>query len=601
MIFEGIYLENNKSKIIELISIAENYKYLMLGVFIFATLSSIASLAPYFYIYLVLEEVLKVAPSLASLNVANVTNYAWNALIYAVLGFVLYFIALMCSHLVAFKVEENLKSNILKHLIKLPMGFHTTNTSGKLRKIIEENSTQTEMFLAHQIPDFISSVVAIIAMLAFLLYFDWRLGLSSIVMIVIAFLIQKITMDQKSDKFLKEYQDSMEAMNNEAVEYVRGISVVKVFGQTIHSFKKFHKSIMNYKNFVIEYTLSWKIPMTLFTTVINGIFFILIPVGILLSRNTSNYLHFVLSFIFYVIFTPAIAVILMKILYLSSYKMIAEEAFVRSDSLTTEKPLKEPTNPKKPKDSSISFKNVKFSYPENEVLALDGVNLDIEAGTTVALIGPSGGGKTTIGNLIGRFWDVDSGDIEIGNVNIKNIPYDVLMSEIAFVFQDSKLFKTTLFENIVAGKENVSEEDVLKAAKAAQCDDIIEKLPNGIHTVISKKGVYLSGGEQQRIAIARAILKDAPIIILDEATAFADPENEYKIQKAFEKLTENKTVIMIAHRISTIENVDNIFVIDKGRVCEKGTHNNLLIKDGLYKSIWTKYQEAYSWKIARGE
>mgnify|MGYP000915229718 CR=1 FL=1 len=440
-----------------------------------------------------------------------------------------------------------------------------------------------------------------VAVIAMLLIFDWRLGILSLVSIVIGLAIEMRVMATSSSGFLKQYQNSLEDMNNEAVEYVRGISVVKVFNQTVHSFKRFYASIMQYKDYVIKYTLSWQKPMTAFTTAIHGTFFLLIPAGILMAAHTPDYGHFVLSFIFYVIFTPACATMLMKVMFSGNYKMIANEAVRRIDSILSVKPLEDAQGKALPQGRDIDFSNVSFTYPNAEIAAVAEVTLRIPEGTTAALVGASGGGKTTIASLIPRFWDVDEGSVKVGGADVRKIPSEVLMAQIAFVFQDTRLFKASVLENIRFNRPDATREEAMAAAKAAQCEDILDKLPDGIDTVIGTRGVYLSGGEQQRIALARAILKDSPIIILDEATAFADPENEHKIQLAFEKLTKGKTVLMIAHRLSTVQNADQIFVVDGGKVIETGKHAELIQKSGLYARMWENYQTSVSWGIGKGD
>ena len=593
--------KSTKKGVARLFEFSGRHKPLIAVSCVLSAISAVVTLLPFVCIYFVIQEVLLAAPDIGNVDIPKLIMLGWLAVAFAAGAFLLYFAALMCSHIAAFHTARNMKSQVLHHLVKLPLGFHTTNSSGKLRKIIDENAGQTEHFIAHQIPDLIGSLVTPVAIVILLVVFDWRLGLLSLLALAAGFLIQMRMTSKESLGFMQKYQDSLEDMNNEAVEYVRGISVVKVFGQTVRSFKRFHQSIMQYKDYVTQYALSMQRPMTSFVTAINGAFFLLVPAGILLGTQTADYGSFLLSFIFYVIFTPACAVMLMKVMYSSSYKMLAEESVRRIDSLLNEKPLDNASVQKFPKDNSIVFSNVSFTYPNTEVPAVAGVSFTVPQESTVALVGPSGGGKTTIANLIPRFWDVDIGTVEVGGANVREIPPDVLMKQIAFVFQDTHLFKASVLDNIRAAHTTATREEVLAAAKAAQCEDILEKLPQGIDTVIGAKGVYLSGGEQQRIALARAILKDSHIIVLDEATAFADPENEYKIQLAFEQLTRGKTVLMIAHRLSTVQQADQILVVDGGAVVESGTHDTLLQKNGLYTRMWQDYQTSVLWGIGKEE
>lgn len=588
-----------KKNLKRLFSFAGKYKILITLSLIFSGFSAIITLLPFICIYFAAGEVLRVFPNISLIDIDRLTMFGWYAVIFAVAGFFIYFAALMLSHIAAFHVERNMKSKLMHHLTKLPMGFHTQNSSGKLRKIIDENTASTEAFLAHQLPDLAGAAVSAIAIIGMLLFFDWRLGVLSLLTILIGFAIQMRMIQTSSKEWIKKYQDAQEDMNKEAVEYVRGISVLKVFGRTVHSCKTFKDAILSYRDYATKYCLSWKTPYTVFLTAINGTFFLLIPAAILLIGSASNYTEFLLNFIFYVIFTPACAMMLMKIMYMSSYKLIAIEATQRIDSILLEKPLPKSTNPKTPEGNKIKFENVSFTYPNAQRKALNGISFEIPEGEVTALVGPSGGGKTTIANLIPRFWDVESGKISLGKADVKDIDPKILMNRVSFVFQDAKLFKDSLRNNILAARPEASEEELLNAVKAAQAEDIIAKFPNGLDTIIGTKGVYLSGGESQRIVLARAILKDAPVIILDEATAFADPENEYKIQLAFSELIRNKTVLMIAHRLSTIRNAKQILVVEDGRISETGSHDELISMNGVYSQLWNEYQRSISWGLGR--
>lgn len=586
-----------------LIELTGKLKILLILGCILSAIGSVLTLGPFVYIYFIIKEILIVGGNISLVNTGLVIDYGWSALIFAILGILFTFAALMCTHVVAFKTIKNVRYDLLKHLATLPLGFHTMNPSGRIRKIVETNTFQLEDFIAHRLPDLVGSMVNPAAILILLMYFDWILGIICLIPLIAGFAILYSIMKGSSQEFLEIYQNSLEDMNNSAVEYVRGISVVKVFGQTIYSFKNFYDSIIRYKDFVLKYALSMEKSMSLFVTVINGAFFLLVPAGIILSSIATNYESFVLSFIFYVIFAPVTASMLMKIMYTSSDQMMVSESLKKIDALFDEKPLKESENPQTPENNDVVFNNVSFSYinedRNKEEMALEDISFKVVEGKIMALVGPSGGGKTTIANLIPRFWDVDKGEITIGDINIKEIAYPELMDRLSIVFQDVYLLKDSILNNIKFPKPDATREEVLEAARSAQCEDILEKLPDGIDTVIGTKGIYLSGGEKQRIALARAILKDSPIIIFDEATAFADPENEYKIQLAFEELTKNKTVIMIAHRLSSIKNVDEILVLDKGKILERGNHNELLKKEGFYAKMWKEYQSGLSWDVGK--
>lgn len=588
-------MEENKE--IKLFDFAGKYKFLTILGCILSGISAVIGLMPFIYIWKVVQSIFTAMPDITQAK--NLVFYGWMAVAFALLSIVVYFGALMCTHIAAFRIARNMRSRALHHIVKLPLGFFKQNGSGRLRRIIDESSGQTESFLAHQLPDMTGAYVTPIATIVLLFLFDWRLGLISLIPIFIGFLfVYKMTGSNMREKMI-EYQNSLEDMNNEAVEYVRGIPVVKTFQQSVFSFKNFHDSIMSYKKWVVRYTLSLRIPMTGFTVCVNSIFLLLIPAGILLIGTAINYEKFLLDFIFYVLFTPICTVMMTRILFSSENTMLTKDAVNRIQSILKEKPLEEAQQPKEPKDASIDFENVTFTYNQNTAPALENVSLEVPQGKVIALVGPSGGGKTTMASLVPRFWDVDKGNVKIGGVNVKDISTKKLMEKISFVFQNTYLFKQSLKENIRAAKPNASDEEILKAAKAAQCEEIFEKLPDGIDTIIGSKGVYLSGGETQRIALAKAILKDSDIIVLDEATAFADPENEHKIQTALAELTKNKTVIMVAHRLSTVKNADCIVVLDKGKIIEKGTHKELKDKKGLYSDMWKDYEASVSWKISR--
>ena len=590
--------QKKKTGISRLLEFGGRYRWMTVVACILSGLSSVLMLCPFLCIWLVLRNVLAALPDLSTVDVEAMTLYGWAALGLAVGGFLLYSLALLFSHLGAFHTAKNMQSQILHHLASLPLGFFSQNSSGKLRKIINENTAQTENFLAHQLPDMTGSAVTAVTMLAMLLFFDWRLGGLSILLLVAGFMVQMLMTSEKSMSYMRKYQDASEQMNNEAVEYVRGIPVVKVFQQTIYSFKSFYAAIMYYKDNVTEYALSCQGPMVAFNVIINASFAVLIPAGILLI-GPEQYSEFLLDLIFYILFTSGSAGILNKILFSGTHRMMAQEAVRRIDSLLAEASVVEDALARIPDQNDVEFRNVTFTYPGGNVPALSHLSFQVPEGKTVALVGASGSGKTTAATLIPRFWDVQEGAVCIGGVPVSQIPKRELMERIAFVFQDSRLLKASILENVRASRPNATREQVQEALRAAQCDDILEKLPKGVDTVLGTKGVYLSGGEQQRIALARAILKDAPIVLLDEATAFADPENEHKIQMAFERLTRGKTVLMIAHRLPTIQNADEILVLEQGTIAERGPHSALMAQNGMYASMWRDYQTSVAWNIGK--
>ncbi|WP_073020049.1 ABC transporter ATP-binding protein [Clostridium intestinale] len=579
--------------------LATTKKPLMISSVILSALASIASFVPYIAIYYIIGEIMGSYPNFNSLDVEKTLNFGWIAFGGIILNILLYFGALVCSHLAAFGTLYELKVNFASHLAKLPLGFHLTIGSGKMRKIMDENIEKIEGFIAHQLPDIVAAFVAPIIMLIILLGVDWRFGLAALVGIVIAFMLEfKAYGNEGAKAMMKNYQMSLEDMNNASVEYIRGISVVKAFKQTVYSFRRLHETIKRYTSFVIPYTLSWENYMSGFTTIVNNIYLFLIPVGIFIGSKTNDYESFSITFIFYLIFVPSISSVMMKIMYVSSNGMQIIGGVERMDGILNKEVLKDKDSLEKPKDYSISFNNVSFSYDEdNETSALKDLSFKAIQGEVTAIVGPSGGGKSTIAHLIPRFYDVTEGSIEIGGVDIRNISLSHLMDMVSFVFQDVFLFKQSIMDNIRIGNQNASDKEVIEAAKAAQCHEFIMKLPNGYNTVIGTKGVHLSGGERQRIVIARAIVKNAPIIVLDEATAFSDPENEYLIQKAFEKLIQNKTVIIIAHRLSTIRSANRILVMQKGSLVEEGTHDNLIREKGKYHDMWEMYTKSLDWKI----
>lgn len=576
---------------------AENYKYLTIASWVLATVSAFIALVPFYYIWRLIKEVIRVSPDFD--RAQNLSAYGWCAVGSAVFAMLIYMGGLICSHLAAFHVQATMRSRLMRHIMSLPLGFMDKDGSGKVRKIVNESSAATETYLAHQLPDKCVATATPIGLVVLLLVFDWRLGLLSLIPVVLGFAIMSTMMGANMKKKMEEYQNALEEMSSEAVEYVRGIPVVKTFGQSVFSFKRFRDSIKKYEKWTIAYTKDLRVPMMGLTTAINSVFAILIAATFWLGGVKSGSVDgtFLLNLMFYIIITPIITVTMTKMMYAGENVMIVEDALNRIDGLLEKKPLPQSVNPEKPQDASISFKNVSYRYDGASDDAIHNISLDIKSGEHIAFVGPSGGGKSTLAKLIARFADVNSGFIEIGGVNVKNIKASDLMNTVSFVFQDSKLLKMSIFDNVRMGNKNAMREEVIEALHNAQCDDIIEKLPGGIDTVIGSKGTYLSGGETQRIAIARAMLKNAPILILDEATAFADPDNEAKVQAAFSKLSEGKTVIMIAHRLSSVTEVDRIYVLKNGQICQSGTHENLLSQDGLYAHMWKEFNKSVSWKV----
>ena len=571
-------------------------KVLLPAAMLLSALSALAGMLPYILIWLIVRELLEHGEITSS---GNVVTYAWWAAGMAVASIVLYFAALMSSHLAAFRVESNLRKEAMRQIVRMPLGFFDINTSGRIRKIIDDNAGVTHSFLAHQLPDLAATFLVPLVAAILIFVFDWILGLACIVPVIIAMLVMGFMMNAEGRQFMKSYMTSLEEMNTEAVEYVRGIPVVKVFQQTIYSFKNFHRCIMNYNKMVFGYTRMWEKPMSLYTVIINGFVFFLAPLAILLIGYSGNYASVLLNFFLFVLITPVFSQSIMKSMYLNQALGQASEAIGRLENLVAYEHLTVVEHPQPVKEFSIQFEKVSFSYPGANQKAVDDVSFTIPQGNTVALVGASGGGKTTIARLVPRFWEATEGKVLIGGINVREIAPEELMKYISFVFQNTKLFKPSLLENIKYGNPDATMEEVERAVDMAQCREIINKLPLGLNTKIGTEGTYLSGGEQQRIVLARAILINAPIIVLDEATAFADPENEHLIQQALKELTKGKTVLMIAHRLSSITDADNILVIDKGKIAEQGTHANLLGKQGIYYHMWNEYQQSVRWTIGK--
>ena len=584
-----------ESDLSRLMSYAGRHKAFTYASWVLSAVSALMALVPFLYIWMILRDVLNAAPDYS--KAVNIPHYGWMAVLFAVLSYLVYVLALLCSHTSAFRVATNLRLAVTEHLAKLPLGFTERYGSGRLRKVIQESTGAAETYLAHQLPDQYGAMATPIGLLVLLFVFDWRLGLLSLIPVFLGFAIMSAMTGKRMAEKMRQYGNALAAMSDEAVEYVRGIPVVKTFGQSVFSFKKFKATIDEYEKWVVAYTMELRMPMMFYTAAINGVFAFLIAGGLLFTKSGVTP-EFLLNLLFYIIITPVISLTLTKIMYMSENKMIVADALSRIDSVLDAEPVFVSDEPQHPKDGSVKLENVHFSY-DGETEVIKGVSMDIRSGQTVALVGPSGGGKSTLASLMCRFFDVQSGSIFIGCADVREIPKEELMDTVSFVFQNSRLIKGSILDNVKLGRPEAAEEEVLAALKAAQCMDIIEKFPDGIHTVIGSKGVYLSGGEQQRIAIARAMLKNAPVLILDEATAFADPDNEAKVQAAFAELAKGKTVIMIAHRLSTVVNADCIYVVRDGQIEEAGTKDELCAKDGLFARMWRDYQSSVEWKVAK--
>lgn len=591
--------EKKESTLSKLMHFAGNHKYYVYASCILAAISAFIALVPFYDMWRIIKEVLEVRPNFN--EAIHIKSYGWHAVLFALLAMIFYIAALMCSHKAAFRVQATMRTKMMEHIMKLPLGYVESQGSGKIRKIVMESSAATETFLAHNVPDKVVSKATPIGLLIMMAIFDWRLGLMSLIPAIIAFVLMfTAMMGPKMAEDMKQYQNALETMSSEAVEYVRGVPVVKTFGQTIFSFKRFKEAIDEYEKWTLDYTKSMMKPMVCFTTFANGIFAALIIAAYLFVGNQITD-QFILNLFFYILITSILTTTLMKVAYAGESQMLVEDALNRMDSIMKVQPLPESKQTQVPSDASIDIENISFIYQDASTKAIDNLSMHIKAGEHIALVGPSGGGKTTVASLISRFWDVNEGSIKIGDVDVKDIEQKELMNQVSYVFQDSHLLKMSILENIRMSRPEASDEEVIQALKDAQCQDIIDKFPEGVNTIIGSKGVYVSGGESQRLSIARAFLKNAPILILDEATAFADPDNEVLVQKAFEKLSKNKTVVMIAHRLSTITNADCIYVLENGHVVESGNHEELLEAKGVYEHMWHQYNQSVKWKVQKGD
>jgi ATP-binding cassette subfamily B protein IrtA len=581
----------NKNIINRIMGYAGRYKIAIIFSWIFSAMGGVLSIGMYLCIYRVASGIL------FDNQIVKMSGYGWKALQLTGMAFGTYGLGLMFSHLAAFNIMAKIRVRLVRHLEKVPLGYYSTNTSGELRKVIEKSVESTENFVAHQMPDAVQSFVMPIAFVISMFYFDWRLSLVCLIPVVIGFLALSAMLKNENADFIDNYQQALSKMGTAGVEYVRGISVVKVFGQTIHSFKQFHKAITNYKKFSLDYVMSMEKPMSIYVTAVNGMFFVLIPMGIFLYNLTQDGGKALHSLIFFVVFTPLVSVLLTRIMNCSSNMMMASQALNSIEDILNVRVQDRGHGTDEQSEYDIEFKDVSFAYTESGNEVLKNLSFLADGEKVTALVGPSGSGKSTIVNLISRFWDIKRGDILVGGVNIMDMDYETWMKQFSFVFQESSLLKMSIADNVAFCCQEATEKQILEALHEARCDDIISNLPQGIHTIVGTKGVYLSGGEQQRIALARAILQDAPIILLDEATSFADPENEYLILKALEKLMKGKTVIMIAHRLSTVLGADKIIVLKDGKIVEQGDHTHLIQKKGIYAEMFKEYNSSTAWRI----
>lgn len=562
-----------------------------------SAVSMLLSFGPYVCIWFAARDLIAMAPDWAAAK--GLAAYGWWALGFAILSILLYFTGLMCTHLAAFRCASNMRKQTTAHLMRASLGYFDMHASGALRRVVDGCASETEGLLAHRLPDTAGSVAMILGMLVLFFVFDWRLGVACLVPVAISLACMFYMMGGRGMGFMQRYMGSLVKMNKTGTEYVRGIPVIKVFQQTVHSFRAFREAIEEFTELAQDYAVKWcQNPQSLSLTAVNGVAIFLVPAAVLLLPGEADLARFAANFAFYAIFSAVVPTAMTRVMFISDAVQTSTDALNRVTEALSAPVAQAPAAPKVPADNSIRFEDVSFTYEGAEAPALEHVSFEVPAGATVALVGPSGGGKSTAASLVPRFWDADAGRVLVGGVDVREADPADLMGRIAFVFQANRLFSQSVLENVRAARPDATREEALAALEAAQCADILAKLPDGVDTVYGAAGAHLSGGEVQRLMLARAILKDAPIVVLDEATAFADPENEALIQRALARLSRGRTTLMVAHRLSTVRSADRIVVLDRGRVAEQGTHDELLAAGGLYARMWADYERAVSWRIA---
>ena len=597
-------MEKSKKKegLSRLFEIAGQRKGLLILAGLLSAGSAVCMLVPYWAVYEILKELLSNGSNLSALDGTDMMRWGWIAFGGLVGGLILLYAALMSSHVAAFRILYGLRVRLSEHIGKLPLGYLNNTSTGAIKKTMDQNIEKIEGFIAHTIPDLVNVMATVVVMLVIFFSLDVWLTVVCLAVVALSLFLQFSNfMGKKAKEFMGIYYDAQEKMSASAVQYVRGMPVVKIFGQSVRSFRQFNAEIQAYKTFALKCCDTYQNGMVAFTVLLNSMVTFILPIGILLMQASPQSLSLAVVWLFFIIMGPGMASPVYKLTFLGGNTRDINEGVSRIDHILEKQPLPEPEHPQTPSTYDVEFRHVSFAYENTEqgtrTEALRDVSFVAPQGEITALVGPSGSGKSTVANLIPRFWDVEQGEILIGGVNIRQIAMEKLMELVSFVFQDTFLFYDTLYENIAVGSPDATKEKVVDAAKAAQCHDFIERLPQGYETRIGDKGVFLSGGEAQRICVARAILKNAPILVLDEATAFADPENEYKMQIALQSLMKGKTVIVIAHRLSSVVSAGKIVVMKEGRIAQNGKHEVLSVTDGTYKKMWDAYTSAYHWTL----
>lgn len=594
--------KKKKTGLARLFEIAGERKGLLILAGILSAGSAACMLVPYWSVYEILSELLRNGSDWSQINGNLLIRWGWIAFAGLIGGLILLYAALMSSHVAAFRILYGLRVKVSEHIGRLPLGYLNNTSTGSIKKTMEQNIEKIENFIAHTIPDLVNVVATVVLMFAIFFSLNgWLAAVCLIVIIGSIFLQFSNFMGKKAQEFTRIYFDAQERMSASAVQYVRGMPVVKIFGQSVRSFRQFNAEIEAYKTYALKVCDTYQSGMVAFTVILNSLVTFILPVGLLLLNGNPGSLALAAVWLFFIVMGPGVASPVYKLMYLGSGTREINEGVVRIDRILDRKPVTETTRPQIPATYEIEFRNVSFSYENTEEAtrteALRNISFTARQGEITALVGPSGSGKSTVANLIPRFWDVEQGEICIGGINIRDIATEQLMNLVSFVFQDTFLFYDTLYENISVGSPTATREEVIRAAKVAQCHEFIEQLPAGYETKIGDEGVYLSGGEAQRVCVARAILKNAPILVLDEATAFADPENEYKMQQALQALIQSKTVIIIAHRLSSIVSAQQIVVLKEGQIVQNGRHNELSTTEGVYKKMWNAYTDAFRWQL----